>query len=169
MNKRLRQMQDAHNEERTLGWTKRFCKIVVPDLLARLLCYRYMYGILLNEGFYSYNTEKMQEDIESFDKIKDSYISDFKEKILWLLYHYSAKYTSTGNPIVTPATNGGYAVSENTLSYGIFLLHNLNSLINGKSACIYALGLANLQKIDSPSEKVDALINNIYNLSGNFT
>ena len=42
MNKRLRQMQDAQNEERTLGWTKRFCKIVVPDLLARLLCYRYI-------------------------------------------------------------------------------------------------------------------------------
>lgn len=165
MNKRLRQMQDAQNEERTLGWTKRFCKIVVPDLLARLLCYRYMYGILLNEGFYSYNTEKMQEDIKTFDKVKDSYISDFKEKILWLLYHYSAKYTSTGNPIVDPATDGGYAVSENTLSYGIFLLHNLNSLINGKSGCIYALGLANLQKINSPSEKLDALINNIFNLS----
>ena len=165
MNKRLRQMQDAQNEERTLGWTKRFCKIVVPDLLARLLCYRYMYGILLNEGFYSYNTEKMQEDIKTFDKVKDSYISDFKEKILWLLYHYSVKYTSTGNPIVAPATDGGYAVSENTLSYGIFLLNNLNSLINGKSGCIYALGLANLQKINSPSEKLDALINNIFNLS----
>ena len=124
-----------------------------------------MYVILLNEGFYSYNTEKMQEDIKTFDKVKDSYISDFKEKILWLLYHYSAKYTSTGNPIVDPATDGGYTVSENTLSYGIFLLNNLNSLINGKSGCIYALGLANLQKINSPSEKLDALINNIFNLS----
>ena len=60
MTNRLAQMTDYKNKTRTLGWTWQVCRTVMPKILARMLTYRYIYAILSNEGFFSYDTETMK-------------------------------------------------------------------------------------------------------------
>ena len=67
MSTRIAQMTDISNPQRTLGWTIRFCRTVVPELLARMLAVRYGYAILSNEGVYNYNANMLKEDEEFAD------------------------------------------------------------------------------------------------------
>jgi hypothetical protein len=67
MNARIKMMTDTGNSTRTLGWTLTFLQNVMPDLLARLLTYRYAYLVLAKKGMYTYNTAKIKKDMDLYN------------------------------------------------------------------------------------------------------
>ena len=85
MTNRLTQMTDYRNKTRTLGWTWEVCRTVVPKLLARMLTYRYIYALLSNDGFFSYDTKTMEADKKAFERDKNLYIKEAESKLIWLL------------------------------------------------------------------------------------
>ena len=94
MTNRLQQMTDTNNKTRTLGWTIQVCRTVVPEILARMLTYRYIYAMLSNQGFFNYDTKTMEEDKKAFQNDKDVYINLPKSKLIWILNNQCLDYTS---------------------------------------------------------------------------
>lgn len=126
MTNRLAQMTDYKNKTRTLGWTWQVCRTVMPKILARMLTYRYIYAILSNEGFFSYDTETMKQDEQAFNNDKQIYVGLAKSKLIWLL-NQSVDYTAKGGKIlIQDETNGGWRISDDNLAYAFFLVSRLS-------------------------------------------
>lgn len=125
MSNRLSQMTDSTNSERTFGWTLKFCRVTIPAILSRMLVYRYAYAILSNEGIYNYNEDMLKHDIETADKLVDTFVQDDTFKLVWLLNTYGKDYTNNDQSIIS-AENGEYKLtSETYFAYVIFLILKL--------------------------------------------
>lgn len=168
MNKRLRQMTDINNSTRTLGWIVAFCKQTVPDILARMLCYRYMYALLINCGMYTYTPKALEEDKRDFEQNKDSYIENAKSKVLWFLRKYTKEYTLNNEDwIIQNEKDGGYMLNTNNpLIYSIFLISQLNSGLDYDTKVQTAMALSNINVIE-PDQQIDKIISIFLNLVEN--
>ena len=171
MSQRIHQMTDFENEERTLGWTRLLCVSVFPDLLARLMTYRYGYALLSNANIYQYDTPQMEQDKKSYENVKDLYIGAERTKLLWLLEKYSGDYTNNGQSIVIKnEADGGYQLNSNYLAYGSFLILNLGNKINNINrnliSAINQVGyaLANIEKAYPDSgERLEKFLDIVFN------
>ena len=164
MTNRLAQMTDYRNKTRTLGWTWEVCRTVVPKLLARMLTYRYIYAVLSNKGFFSYDTATMEADKKAFEKDKDIYITEAETKLIWLL-NQSNEYTSKGETLLVPdKINGGWTITNNNLSYAYFLITRLSGINNNTKAKIAtAEFLSNIKSYISNEDLVKQLLTVITN------
>lgn len=137
MTNRLQQMTDTNNKTRTLGWTIQVCRTVVPEILARMLTYRYIYAMLSNEGFFSYDTKTMEADKQAFQNDKDVYVNLPKSKLIWILNNQCLDYTSNNQQILTAdPTNGGWVLSKSeNMPYAFFLVSKLYGSKENISTC----------------------------------
>ncbi|WQJ53264.1 MAG: hypothetical protein [Wendovervirus sonii] len=119
-NRRLKQMQDYGNVERTIGWSANFCKTVLPDLYGRLFAYRYILSILKQNGYYNYTPELYKADEEEWESQKNDYISKAESETEWILATYGNDYTQGDKPFLTYSDNG--VEVQNPMSYASLLL-----------------------------------------------
>lgn len=163
MTNRLTQMSDYRNKTRTLGWTWEVCRTVVPKLLARMLTYRYIYALLSNKSFFSYDTKTMEADKKAFERDKNLYIKEAESKLIWLL-NQSNEYTSNGKPLlISDNINGGWVINNN-LSYAYFLITRLSGInSNTKAKIATAEFLSNIKSYISNEDLVKQLLTVIIN------
>lgn len=159
MTNRITQMTDYKNKTRTLGWTWEVCRTVMPKILARMLTYRYIYAILSNEGFFSYDTETMKQDEQAFNNDKQIYVGLSKSKLIWLL-NQSVDYTAKGGKIlIQDKTNGGWRISDDNLAYAFFLVSRLSGIKgNEKSVKKLAEFLSNIKAYVKEEDQVNKLL-----------
>ena len=159
MTNRLTQMTDYKNKTRTLGWTWQVCRTVMPKILARMLTYRYIYAILSNKGFFSYDTETMKQDEQAFNNDKDIYVNLAKSKLIWLL-NQSIDYTAKGEKIlIEDETNGGWRISDDNLAYAFFLVSRLSGAKGNEGATIKtAEFLSNIKSYVKEEDQVNKLL-----------
>ena len=166
MTNRLQQMTDTNNKTRTLGWTIQVCRTVVPEILARMLTYRYIYAMLSNQGFFNYDTKTMEEDKKAFQNDKDVYINLPKSKLIWILNNQCLDYTSNNQQILTAdPTNGGWTLSSsNNMSYAFFLVSKLYGSEGNISTCA-KLGqfLSDIKSYVDEKDQVNQFLGTIMN------
>ena len=166
MTNRLQQMTDTNNKTRTLGWTIQVCRTVVPEILARMLTYRYIYAMLSNQGFFNYDTKTMEEDKKAFQNDKDVYINLPKSKLIWILNNQCLDYTSNNQQILTAdPTNGGWTLSSsNNMSYAFFLVSKLYGSKGNISTCA-KLGqfLSDIKSYVDEKDQVNQFLGTIMN------
>jgi len=119
-NRRLKQMQDIGNVERTLGWSVNFCKTVLPDLYARLFAYRYLLTILKHNGYYNYTPELYKADEEIWEVKKTDYIKKASTETEWILAKFGSDYTYDNKTYLAYNDNG--VTIENPMSYASLLM-----------------------------------------------
>lgn len=164
MTNRLAQMTDTSNKTRTLGWTIQVCRTKVPEILARMLTYRYIYALLSNAGFFSYDTAALEADKKHFQADKDIYVALPKSKLIWLLNNACSDYTQNGGQILIPNNEtGGWTISNDPLVYVFFLISKLSGNNNGNLASWVKTSefLANIKNFVKEEDQVNQLLNTI--------
>ncbi len=163
MNARIKMMTDTGNSTRTLGWTLTFLQNVIPDLLARLLTYRYAYLVLAKKGMYTYNTAKIKKDMDLYNDsstgLKYLYEQSPRAKIIFILNNYSGDYTNTGKSCISPAEEGKFTLNENYLAYGSLLAKKLKPNFSDENIIKMGVDLANINKT---TEGAKYLYNGLY-------
>lgn len=169
MSKRLKIMTDVNNTTRTLGWTIAFVKETIPEILARLLTYRYAYQVLSNKGVYSYDTAKARRDSEFYDNnpvIAENYRNSELGILTWILENITQNYTNDGNSLIVPDENGGFKLNNNYLAYATLFCNKLGIPLelqqNGETVKT-AVTLSQLNKNENVNASDDALLTIIKN------
>lgn len=166
MTNRLQQMTDTNNKTRTLGWTIQVCRTVVPEILARMLTYRYIYAMLSNEGFFSYDTKTMEADKQAFQNDKDVYVNLPKSKLIWILNNQCLDYTANGQQLlIADPNNGGWTLaSSDNMAYAFFLVSKLYGSKGNISTCA-KLGefLSNINAFVKDGDKVAQFLGVVMN------
>ena len=166
MTNRLNQMTDYTNKTRTLGWTLYVCRTVVPKVLARMLTYRYIYAILSNEGFFSYDSAAIEEDKKAFQQDKDIYVNLPKTLLISILNDQGKEYTYKNEGIlVADEVNGGWKLlPDNFMSYAFFLIGKLSDKKGNNSIWVKcAEFLANIKNFVKEQDQVNQMLNLIAN------
>jgi len=118
-------MSDLGNTTRTVGWTAKLCKKIVPEVMARLLAYRYLLSVLKREGYYNYTPEALKQDEEKWENEKGTYINLSTTKAEWILNHYGSDYTDNESVYLQDDDNGRHIV--NPMTYASLMLKNVST------------------------------------------
>ena len=129
---RIEQMTNYGDTTHIMGWAANVCQTVVPEVIARMLTYRYALQLLKNNNVYSYTSlqeQQFNEDWENEDQ--DAFINSIKTKIKYLLANYGKVLSDDGNTaIATINEKNEFALTGVAIPYTIFLLFNI---VKGKN------------------------------------
>ena len=129
---RIEQMTNYGDTTHIMGWAANVCQTVVPEVIARMLTYRYALQLLKNNNVYSYTSlqeQQFNKDWENEDQ--DAFINNIKTKIKYLLANYGKVLSDDGNTaIATINEKNEFALTGVAIPYTIFLLFNI---VKGKN------------------------------------
>ena len=129
---RIEQMTNYGDTTHIMGWAANVCQTVVPEVIARMLTYRYALQLLKNNNVYSYTSlqeQQFNKDWENEDQ--DAFINNIKIKIKYLLANYGKVLSDDGNTaIATINEKNEFALTGVAIPYTIFLLFNI---VKGKN------------------------------------
>lgn len=160
---RIEQMTNYGDTTHIMGWAANVCQTVVPEVIARMLTYRYALQLLKNNNVYSYTSlqeQQFNKDWENEDQ--DAFINNIKLKIKYLLANYGKVLSDDGNTaIATINEKNEFALTGVAIPYAIFLLFNI---IKGKNRKFEdsIIGTSGLLINNAPGKEnlfIDAFIN----------
>lgn len=160
---RIEQMTNYGDTTHIMGWAANVCQTVVPEVIARMLTYRYALQLLKNNNVYSYTSlqeQQFNKDWENEDQ--DAFINNIKLKIKYLLANYGKVLSDDGNTaIATINEKNEFALTGVAIPYAIFLLFNI---VKGKNRKFEdsIVGTSGLLINNTPGKEnlfIDAFIN----------
>lgn len=160
---RIEQMTNYGDTTHIMGWAANVCQTVVPEVIARMLTYRYALQLLKNNNVYSYTSlqeQQFNKDWENEDQ--DAFINNIKLKIKYLLANYGKVLSDDGNTaIATINEKNEFALTGVAIPYAIFLLFNI---VKGKNRKFEdsIIGTSGLLINNAPGKEnlfIDAFIN----------
>lgn len=97
---RLKHMGDYENIDYVTGWAANLCRVVVPEVLARMFTYRYALQLLINNDFYSFDSNMEKAAKEIFDAAGNDYTAMAAYSVVFYLSQYGHLYTENDQPII---------------------------------------------------------------------
>lgn len=127
MEARLESMTNYDDPNYVVGWSAAICKTIVPEVLARMFTYRYALQLLINNDFYTFDSNLETKAKEEFNNSYSEIMANATYHILWALYQNNESYTTDGSELlkIDDSTEYGYSIDLEKTAYLIFLVYKI--------------------------------------------